>query len=56
VLPDSIVLPENSTGRATRIRLLGYSGKLKIKSGIVTIPGSFRKQMESTPALVFVIY
>ena len=58
-LPASIVLPDNFTGRAREVSLLGYSRKLKIDNSEgkkrVIIPPSFLHEMSDMPALVFSI-
>jgi hypothetical protein len=59
LLPESIILPDLPAGNVMKIGLLGCNRKLTIKfkegKKIVMIPESFRQQMASTPAFVFVV-
>ena len=58
-IPESIELPDIPVGKVIKIGLLGCNRKLtvKFKQGkkIVMIPETFRQQMTSSPALVFIV-
>jgi len=58
-LPDQVILPDGYIGDGKKVSLIGYKGRLQVKSGmrkkIVTIPSSFREKNASAPALVFSI-
>jgi alpha-L-fucosidase len=58
-MPDRIELPEKMIGNITEIGLLGNQKKLTIQfkkdKKTAMIPESFRREMASTPALVFIV-
>jgi len=53
-LPSCVELPSTFTGKATKVNLLGYSGKIDIQKRkgikIAIIPGSIRHKIASFPA------